>query len=96
MSRAKSRPTAQRPKPWWSKRHNRNRIWLGLFGTLVVAAVALFVWFATQGMGSPKVPEAGQPVQAFELPDVVSGKTFALADYLGKKDIVVVSYMGFF
>ena len=69
---------------------------MGLLGTLVIAAGALFVWFATQGAGNPKAPEAGQPVQAFELPDVVSGKTFALADYLGKKDIVMVSYMGFF
>jgi peroxiredoxin len=41
-------------------------------------------------------PSIGQQVNTFELPDVVSGETFSLADYLGKRDIVLVSYMGFF
>ena len=99
MSKGKLRPAAQRPKPWWSKRRNRNNVWLGLLGVLGVAAAALFVWFATvggthTGGGQPIV--AGAQVQAFELPDVVSGGTFSLGDYLGKKDIVLVSYMGFF
>lgn len=96
MSKAKSRRAAQKSKPWWSKRRNRNKVWLGLFGALAIAVVALFVWFATQGsMGTPEA-RTGQQVEAFELPDVVSGETFSLTDYLGKRDIVLVSYMGFF
>lgn len=98
MSKATSQPAAQRPKPWWSERRNRNRIWLGLFGPLAVAAVGLFIWFSTQGgnqMSGEPIP-VGEQVEAFELPDVVSGDTFSLADYLGKQDIVIVGYMGFF
>jgi hypothetical protein len=96
LSKAKRQRAAATSKPWWSKRRNRNRVWLGLFGTLVIAVVALFVWFATQGsMGTPEA-KTGQQVEAFALPDVVSGETFSLADYLGKQDIVLVSYMGFF
>jgi peroxiredoxin len=96
MSKAKSRPAAQRAKPWWSKRRNRNRVWMGLLISLVVVAVGGFLWLATQGSGGMNEPSVGQQVNAFELPDVASGETFALADYLGKRDIVLVSYMGFF
>ena len=96
MSKAKPRTAKQNTQPWWRYRKNRNKVWLGLVVGLAGVAIGAFVYFATQGMDSQKGPEAGQPVQAFELPDVVSGKTFSLADYLGKKDIVVVSYMGFF
>ena len=96
MSKGKSRTGAQKEKPWWRYRRNRNKVWLGLFGTLAIAAIALFVWFATQGASGGKEPKAGEQVSAFELPDVVSGQTFSLAGYLGRKDIVAVSYMGFF
>jgi hypothetical protein len=96
VSKAKEGTVSNKAKPWWRYRRNRNKVWLGLIASLAAVAIGAFVWFATQDMNSPKAPEAGQPVQAFELPDVVSGKTFSLADYLGKKDIVVVSYMGFF
>ncbi len=96
MDKAKSQTVEQKTKPWWRYRRNRNKVWLGSAVSLAAVAIGAFVWFATQGMGNSKAPEAGQPVQAFELPDVVSGKTFSLADYLGKKDIVIVSYMGFF
>ncbi len=96
MDKAKSETAEQKTKPWWRYRRNRNKVWLGLFGALGAAAVALFIWFATQGASSPKAPEAGKQVQAFQLPEVVSGTTFSLADSLGKKDIVIVSYMGFF
>jgi Peroxiredoxin len=41
------------------------------------------------------IPSGGQ-VNSFELPDVVSGRQVSLADDLGKRDIVLVSYMGFF
>ena len=95
MSNAKSKPAAQRAKPWWRKRRNRNRVWAGLFVSLVFVLVGLFAWLATQGSGMNE-PSVGQQVSAFELPDVASGQTFSLADYLGKRDIVLVSYMGFF
>lgn len=99
MSNAKPRKGAHDAKPWWRYRRNRNKVWLGLFGTLGVAAIALFVWFATQGGnrmgGEGSIPIGGQ-VEAFELPDVASGDTFSLADHLGKQDIVIVGYMGFF
>jgi hypothetical protein len=100
VSKSKSHKATQQAQPWWSKRRNRNRVWLGLFGTLGVAAVALFVWFATQGEnhlagGEQPIP-IGEQVAAFELPDVASGDTFSLADHLGKQDIVIVGYMGFF
>jgi peroxiredoxin len=96
VSKAISRPAAQRPKQWWSKRRNRNKVWLVLVAGLVAVAVGLFAYFATRGMDSPKPLAAGQQVESFQLPEVISGKTFSLADYLGKKDIVLVSYMGFF
>lgn len=72
---------------------------MGSFGTLVVAAIALFVWFAMQGgnqMGGEGSIPIGEQVEAFELPDVASGDTFSLGDHLGKQDIVIVGYMGFF
>jgi peroxiredoxin len=96
MSKTKSRPAAQRPKPWWSKRKNRNRVWMSLLVSLVVVAVGGFVWLAARGSGGMNEPSVGRQVNAFELPDVASGQTFSMADYLGKRDIVLVSYMGFF
>jgi peroxiredoxin len=96
MSKAKSRPAAQRAKPWWSKRRSRNRVWMGLLISLVLVAVGGFLWLATRGSGGMNEPSAGQQVNGFQLPDVVSGQTFSLADYLGKRDIALVSYMGFF
>ena len=96
MSNAKSKPAAQRAKPWWRKRRNRNRVWAGMLVSLVVVLAGLFAWLATQGSGGMNEPSVGQQVNAFELPDVASGQTFSLADHLGKKDVVLVSYMGFF
>ncbi len=69
---------------------------MGLLVSLVFVAVAGSAWLATRGSGGMNEPSVGQQVNAFELPDVASGKTFSLADYLGKGDIVLVSYMGFF
>lgn len=94
MSRPSSGRPAKKGKTWWRYARNRNRVWLGLFVALVGVAVAGFVWIAAQGGGGE--PAVGEQVEAFELPEVVSGETFSLSDYLGKKDIVVVSYMGFF
>lgn len=96
MSKPKARRAAQKPKLWWQYRRNRNKVWFALLGVLVVATIAGFVLLATQGSGGTPEPEVGQQVEAFELPDVLSGQSFSLANYLGKKDIVLVSYMGFF
>jgi len=96
LSEAKSRRGKKKSKPWWAYRRNRNRLWLGLLAVLAVVAIAGFFWLRSQDMGSPVEPQIGQQVNAFELPDVISGQTFSSADYLGQKEIVVVSYMGFF
>ena len=48
-------------------------------------------------MGGEDDPVAiGQSVEPFTLPDIVSGQEVSLGDYLGKQEIVIVSYMGFF
>lgn len=65
----------------------------------VIGAVGIVVGVACGG-GSASPTEApipsGHQVQSFELPDVVSGRQVSLADDLGKRDIVLVGYMGFF
>ena len=96
MSKAKSRTAVQKSRPWWGYARNRNKVWLGLLGILAVVAIAGFFWLRSQDMGSLLEPEVGQETQAFELPDVVSGQAWSLSDYVGKKDIVIVSYMGWF
>jgi peroxiredoxin len=86
-------------KPWWRHPRNRNKVWLGLLGGIAILAVAAFLWLATSGdhQGGSEGPiPVGQQVQPFELPDIVSGQTVSLDDYLGKEEIVVVGYMGFF
>jgi peroxiredoxin len=69
---------------------------MGLLISLVVVAVGGSVWLATRSSGGMNEPSIGKQVNAFELPDVASGETFSLADDLGKRDIALVSYMGFF
>ncbi len=65
----------------------------------VIGAVAIFGGVACGG-GSASPTEApipsGDQVKSFELPDVVSGHQVSLSDDLGKRDIVLVGYMGFF
>ncbi len=65
----------------------------------VIGAVAIFVGVACRG-GSASPTEApipsGHQVTSFELPDVVSGRQVSLSNDLGKRDIVLVGYMGFF
>ena len=69
---------------------------------LILAVIGGVVWAVSQGTGGNGegggggLQVTGQQVQPFELPDVVSGRPVSLADYLGKKDIVMVSYMGWF
>jgi peroxiredoxin len=63
----------------------------------VIGAAVLAIGAACVGASSSEAPiPSGHQVQSFELPDVVSGRQVSLADDLGKRDIVLVSYMGFF
>src|SRR6266542_3812187 len=45
---------------------------------------------------APPATIAGEQIQPFQLPDLASGRNFSLTDYLGKQDIALVSYMGWF
>ncbi len=72
---------------------------MAVWSTLLLAAIGVIVFFILQsgghrGMEGP-IP-VGEQVQAFELPDVVSGQNASIANYLGKQEIVIVCYMGFF
>lgn len=96
MSEGQPKKLPQKAKPWWRYARNRNKVWLGLLGVLLVAIIGGVFWLRSQDMGSSPEPQRGQQVQAFQLPDVVSGQTFSLADYLGKKEIAIVSYMGWY
>ncbi len=84
-------------KSWWSHRRNRRKVWWLLLAVAAVGAGA-FAWNLRGGsgsMGSGAVPD-GQKVQAVKLEDSRTGQMFDLGQYLGKKDIVLVGYMGDF
>lgn len=86
------------PASWW--RHRRTRRRLGLVVALVaIAAVAVaIVWFGNRGGGgasTASIPVA-QQVQPVSLEDSRSGQMFDLRQVIGKKDVVVVAYMGDF
>jgi len=100
LSTSKSKKR-QKLKPWWRSSRNRNKIWGVLFSVLAVAALGGFAWLAlssggrgTTG-GEQPIP-VGEQVQPFTLPNIVSDRDFSLDDNLGKREIVVVGYMGFF
>ncbi len=96
MNKIKSKKR-QKTKDWWRSSRNWDRIALSLLGVFAVAAITVFIWLAVQGGQVDEPPVArGQPIEPFTLPDVVSGKSVSLADYLGKQDVVLVGYMGFF
>jgi peroxiredoxin len=68
---------------------------------VVIMAVSLALttlWLRTRhtGQGAVSTQVLGAQVHPFQLPDLVSGKTISLGDYLGKQDVVLVSYMGWF
>ena len=84
---------------WWRHSRNRNKIWGALFVALAVFGLGAFAWLAFQGGqmgGDDDAIAIGRPAEQFTLPDIVSGEEVSLSDYLGKEDIVVVGYMGFF
>jgi hypothetical protein len=72
-----------------------------LLGLIAVVGVGGFAWAALQGGqhsaggGEEPIP-VGQQVEPFELPDIASGRDFSTDEYLGKQEIVLVGYMGFF
>lgn len=100
MSKTKSQKHAARS--WWRYSRNRNKVWFPLLAVLAIASISGLAWLASQGKnggsgatGEEPIP-MGQQVQAFQLPDVVSGRQVSLADYIGKQGVVIVGYMGFF
>jgi peroxiredoxin len=98
MSTAAKSSTAADAKPWWAYRRNRNKVWLGL---VAVGAIVLVAgWFWLNSRGTSMQPEAavpvGKQVSAVKLEDSRTGQMFDLGQYLGKKDIVLVAYMGEF
>jgi len=97
LSKPKSKKR-QGSKQWWRSSKNRNKVWFPLFAVLAVVAIGGFIWWlAVQGgQDGDKPITPGQSVEAFTLPDIVSGRSVSMADYLGKQPVVVVGYMGFF
>lgn len=96
-SAAKSRKT-QPSKSWWQYRRNRNRVWMALAAAGVVGVIAAFFWLRGNNnvtMSSMSVP-VGKQVQSVKLEDSRTGEMFDLGQYLGKKDVVIVAYMGEF
>jgi len=68
---------------------------LALLVTVVIGVACQSGGDDETGSGEAQIP-VGQQVQAFQLPDVVSGRQVSLADYIGNQDVVIVGYMGFF
>jgi len=97
-----SRSSRETPakKAWARSSRNRNKVWVPLFGLLILVAGVGFLVLAIAGgghhagQGSP-IP-TGQKVSAAKLTDVVSGRQLSLDTYVGQKDTVIVGYMGFF
>ncbi len=98
MSTAAGKSRGAKAKSWWARRRNRSKIWLGVAGAGLMAIVAGWFWLSNQDTGVMSEGNApvGAPVQAVQLEDSRTGEMFDLSQYLGKKDIVVVAYMGDF
>ncbi len=73
------------------------RVWVALLGLIVfVAAGTAWLRFEASRRGGGGTPALGEPVSRFQLPDLVHNRTFSLADDFGKREVVIVSYMGWF
>lgn len=98
MSTVAKRSQADKTKPWWRYRRNRMRLW-AVLAIAGIAAVAAVLWISNQRssdmMTAGSVP-IGKQVKAATLEDSRDGQMFDLGQYLGKKDIVIVAYMGEF
>jgi peroxiredoxin len=98
MSTAAKRSGAGGAKPWWRYSRNRNKVWLGLVATGAIVLVVGWIWLSNRGMNmqsEASVP-VGKQVNAVQLEDSRTGQMFDLGQYVGKKDIVLVAYMGEF
>lgn len=106
-SRRPKRGTAPRASLFWGRRLKRE--WLGVASLVLVLVVSVggFIWIQSRssgdeaaggmsGMGGNSSVPIGQKVQSVKLEDSRTGAMFDLGEYLGKKDIVLVSYMGYF
>lgn len=97
-TRAKASAKRAPKKAWWATAGNRNKIWLAVLAVGGAAAVFLF-WSLASGskgaMNEGSVP-IGKNVNAVQLEDSRTGEMFDLGQYIGKKDVVVVAYMGEF
>ncbi len=69
--------------------------WVALgFTSLVLVAGAWFNFVFTQVPDTPTALRVGEPAPDFTLPDA-SGRSVTLADYRGKKPVVLVFYRGY-
>lgn len=100
MSAPKSRPRPrhQRRAAWWQQ--GTIQLLLGAAVVLVAGGIAGLLWLPSSsdtddGQATGAIP-INQQVDAFQLPNVAAQQTFSLSDDLGERDIVIVSYMGFF
>lgn len=101
MKASPKRAPDSRPRHWWARRRNRMNIWTGVLLVVLIGAVGVF-WASTRRSSSSLSPSAagavpvGQKVDPVKLEDSRTGGTFDLGEYVGKKDIVLVAYMGDF
>lgn len=81
------------------RRPRRTAFWLVLLGVGVVALAAV-LWSIVRGAGGGIMDEGGVPlgqrVEAVQLEDSRTGQMFDLGQFVGKRDTVVVAYMGEF
>lgn len=98
MSTPARRAKPQHPKAWWQYRRNRNKVWIGLASAGVFVLIAGWFWLNSRDMSIQPDGNApvGTSVNAVSLEDSRTGQPFDLGQYLGKKDIVLVAYMGDF
>ena len=97
MTKAKTASARESRRPRWRSSVVRSGAnWL-LFSVMVAAFVAGAVYLTRGTSNAPEeAASVGEQVAPFELPDVVTGRSVPLAGYLGKQEIVIVSYMGWF
>jgi hypothetical protein len=69
--------------------------WLAVgFSALVLAAGAWFTFVAARIPDTPTALRVGEPAPEFTLPDA-GGRPVTLADYRGRKAVVLVFYRGY-
>jgi hypothetical protein len=77
------------------RRSRRWPSWLALgVSTLVLLLTAWFNFVGARVPDTPVAVRVGEPAPEFTLPDAL-GRPVALADYRGKKSVVLVFYRGY-